>query len=649
MPEEEPKIRIESREELIYLLAEAAAIEHNVMCCYLYGIWSLKRGEQDGLSAEYSEIVQSWKAAMTDVAVEEMTHLTLVGNLATAIGAAPHLSRPNFPIPSGYHPEGVSLELFGFSHALIDHGIFLERPEGIALKDSPEFVHPTHYHRTAAKGTIMPSSQDYNTIGHLYRAIMHGFEALSHQLGEDVLFCGDLSAQISPSDAPLPGLSTVTDLASAEVAIETIIEQGEGAPEHSEDSHYARLVGLRAQLDEILAADPDFAPAFPVAQNPVMHEPIDPHNRVHINDPEAAKVLDLANSLYGHMLRCLVQTFGRSADDADAKGLFLILARELMSVMTPVCEHLASLPAGPDAPGINAGMTFTMLRDIARVPSGAGEMRMMHERLVEMAKYAETIFPKGHSLDGVADTLLGMAAKITVPGVKPAVEPVEPHDDKPSTTESDEDTVGCEEGRDMVLSFDTKRCIHARFCVLGAPEVFLSGVEGQWIFPDKMETETLKAVAHSCPSGAVSYVPKGDVQPEPAPEVNIVNLREDGPYAFKAPIVLDGDEIGFRATLCRCGASNNKPFCDGSHKDINFKVTGEPETRASEPLVVRDGQLSITAQKNGPLQVKGNLEICAGTGRNIDRVQTARLCRCGGSKTKPFCDNTHLKIGFKSD
>lgn len=263
MSEEEPKIRIETREELIYLLAEAAAIEHNVMCCYLYGVWSLKRGEQDGLSAKYAEIVQSWKAGITGVAIEEMTHLTLVGNLATAIGAAPHLSRPNFPIPSGYHPEGVSLELFGFSHALIDHGIFLERPEGMPLRDSPEFVHPTDYHRTAPKGTIMPSAQDYLTIGHLYRGIMHGFEVLTDKLGEDVLFCGDVASQISPADAPLPGLSVVTNLDSAEEAIETIIEQGEGAPEHSEDSHYQRLVNLRTQLDEILAADPAFEPHSP--------------------------------------------------------------------------------------------------------------------------------------------------------------------------------------------------------------------------------------------------------------------------------------------------------------------------------------------------------------------------------------------------
>ena len=42
----EPRIQVETREELIYLLAEAAAIEHNLMCCYLYAAWSLKRGER---------------------------------------------------------------------------------------------------------------------------------------------------------------------------------------------------------------------------------------------------------------------------------------------------------------------------------------------------------------------------------------------------------------------------------------------------------------------------------------------------------------------------------------------------------------------------------------------------------------------------
>ena len=649
MSEEEPKIRIETREELIYLLAEAAAIEHNVMCCYLYGIWSLKRGEQDGLSPEQAKVVQGWKLAMTAVAVEEMSHLTLVGNLATSIGAAPHLSRPDFPIPSGYHPEGVSLELLGFSHALIDHGIFLERPEGMQLRDAPEFVHPSHYHRTTAKGSIMPSAQDYLTIGHLYRGIMHGFEVLSNKIGEDKFFCGEISGQISPVDAPLPGLSVVTDLASAEVALETIINQGEGAPEHSEDSHYQKFLNLRDQLDEMLSADPTFEPAFPVARNPVMQQPIDNQNRVYIDDPDATKVLELANSIYGHMLRALVQSFGRESEDGDNKRLFLTLARELMSVLTPVCEHLASLPASPTLPGVNAGMTFTMLRDVARIPGGASEMRMMSERFIEIAEYARTLFPQGHALDGISDTLVGMASKIDVPGLKLPVETIKPDDDKPKVTEKDEETVGRGEGRDMVLSFDTRLCVHAAFCSYGAPKVFLRGVKGQWIFPDAMETDAIRGVVHNCPSGAISYVPKGDTLPEPAPAINTVNLRENGPYAFRAPMSVNGEDVGFRAALCRCGESKNKPFCDGTHLRNGFKATGEPDSSPYEPLEVEDGPVTVLAQKNGPLLVSGNLDICSGTGRSIKTVQSARLCRCGGSKTKPFCDNTHLKIGFKAN
>ncbi|MEZ5785644.1 MAG: ferritin-like domain-containing protein [Xanthobacteraceae bacterium] len=648
----EPKIRIETREELVYLLAEAAAIEHNVMCCYLYAAWSLKSSEREGLTADQVAIVQNWKRAITAVAVEEMTHLTIVGNLASAIGAAPHLSRPNFPIPFGYHPSAIDLELFGFSHALIDHAIFLERPEGVDLKDAPEFVHPSNYHRTAPKEFIMPSAQDYLTIGHLYRGIMHGFEVLSMKLGEGNLFCGSVSAQIGPADTPLPGLCTVTDLATAEQAIETIIEQGEGAPAHTSNSHYQRFLNMRAQLDEILADDPDFRPAYPVARNPVMRQPIDAANRVWINDPQAARILDLANAIYGHMLRCLVQAYGRDADGSDNKRLLITLSRELMSVLTPVCEHLASLPANPDYPGIHAGMTFTMLRDIARLPGGAGEMRMLSERMMEMGDQAGRLFPQGHALDGIADTIKGMASDLPVADLGSPVVPVAAVDARPRAKKSlglDEDPVGRAEGRDMVLSFDTRRCIHARFCVLGAPEVVLSGVEGQWLFPDKMETNALRAIVHDCPSGAIFYTPKGDAEPEPAPAVNTVSLRENGPYAIRARLKLNGENVGYRAALCRCGASNTKPFCDRAHQKLGFRATGEETPKPSQPLQSRDGTVSIEPQRNGPLQLVGNLEICTGTGRCIDRVTRVRLCRCGGSKTKPYCDNTHLKIGFKAD
>ena len=104
-----------------------------------------------------------------------------------------------------------------------------------------------------------------------------------------------------------------------------------------------------------------------------------------------------------------------------------------------------------------------------------------------------------------------------------------------------------------------------------------------------------------------------------------------------------------RATLCRCGASKNKPFCDGSHNAIAFAASGEPATRASEPLGARGGKLTVTPMPNGPLSLSGPLEICTGNGRTVDRVTKARLCRCGGSNTKPYCDGTHARIGFRSD
>ncbi|MCW2751130.1 MAG: hypothetical protein JWR83_2240, partial [Aeromicrobium sp.] len=111
----EPTIRVETREELIYLLAEAAAVEHSIMCCYLYAAWSLKRSPEDGLTPAQVEAVERWRSAILSVAVEEMGHLALVANLTSSIGAGPHFSRPEFPVPPGRLPSGIILELSRFS------------------------------------------------------------------------------------------------------------------------------------------------------------------------------------------------------------------------------------------------------------------------------------------------------------------------------------------------------------------------------------------------------------------------------------------------------------------------------------------------------------------------------------------------------
>ena len=149
--------------------------------------------------------------------------------------------------------------------------------------------------------------------------------------------------------------------------------------------------------------------------------------------------------------------------------------------------------------------------------------------------------------------------------------------------------------------------------------------------------------------GAIRYARKDGQPNEAAPPVKLISIRENGPYAVRADIQLDGVAAGYRATLCRCGASKHKPFCDGSHHDIDFAASGEPLTGSADMLDVRDGALEIEPQVDGPLRVRGNVEITSGTGRVVARVQQAKLCRCGGSSTKPFCDGTHQRIGFRSD
>src|SRR4029077_1015950 len=118
-------------------------------------------------------------------------------------------------------------------------------------------------------------------------------------------------------------------------------------------------------------------------------------------------------------------------------------------------------------------------------------------------------------------------------------------------------------GEKLELQFEARRCIHSRFCVTWAPQVFLANVKGPWLRPDAMPVEQLVEVAHACPSGAIRYRRLDGAANEPVPPVNLASVREGGPYAFRGQLQIDGAAAGFRATLCRCGASKNKPYCDG--------------------------------------------------------------------------------------
>jgi CDGSH-type Zn-finger protein/uncharacterized Fe-S cluster protein YjdI len=204
-------------------------------------------------------------------------------------------------------------------------------------------------------------------------------------------------------------------------------------------------------------------------------------------------------------------------------------------------------------------------------------------------------------------------------------------------------------GERITVLNDAKRCIHSRYCVLNLPSVFKPNVDGPWIDSNGAATEATIAVIAKCPSGALRYRPQGATAAEGAPGVNTMRVWEDGPLAVYAELNVGGDRSSHRATLCRCGKSFNKPYCDRMHVKAGFKATGEPPSGEAEPLAVTNGPLTVTPTLDGPLHVEGALEICSASGRTITRTMETWLCRCGHSQNKPFCDGSHEAAGFKAD
>ncbi len=206
------------------------------------------------------------------------------------------------------------------------------------------------------------------------------------------------------------------------------------------------------------------------------------------------------------------------------------------------------------------------------------------------------------------------------------------------------------ESSELVVNFDGKKCIHARRCVLGLPKVFVPGAKGAWIFPDQASADEVTRLIDTCPSGALTYERKDRGPEECVPQVNTARLWQNGPVEYKGDLQIAGDEPAKRAVLCRCGHSKNKPYCDNSHVEAGFEATGEEAGDSdAETLEVRDGPVTFTLAKDGPLIVEGNLEIIAASGRRLATKTKAFMCRCGASANKPYCDGSHKKIGFEAD
>ena len=248
-----------------------------------------------------------------------MLHLALVQNLLTAVGAAPRLARPNFPMPAYSYPAGVRIELLPFGEAALRHFAFLERPEGMDVEDAEGFeaIEQAVALPHDEGDEIVPHLQEFDTIGQLYRSIQAGLEHLAeparprapvHRPGERP---GDRGA------LPLggarrghrPGVGAARDRHDRRA--------GRRAPAGEwRDAHFGRLLGILDEYLEIKRTDPGFEPARPVVAANVRQQATGVPMPL-ITDPGTARCMDLLNVTYEVLLQLLSRYFAHTDETPE--------------------------------------------------------------------------------------------------------------------------------------------------------------------------------------------------------------------------------------------------------------------------------------------------------------------------------------------
>ena len=135
---------------------------------------------------------------------------------------------------------------------------------------------------------------------------------------------------------------------------------------------------------------------------------------------------------------------------------------------------------------------------------------------------------------------------------------------------------------------------------------------------------------------------------------NSIMVRPDGPLICKSDqtitlldadgnLILEENEFA----LCRCGKSENKPFCDGTHKRLGISMNQDFNDERAEDINGLVGAMTITVKQDAMYSVQGPVTIFSRDGQSVTTRTRGALCWCGFSEKKPFCDVKHKKNGFK--
>ncbi|MGH3202615.1 MAG: ferritin-like domain-containing protein, partial [Streptosporangiaceae bacterium] len=680
-PPEAPFV-IEHREALIYMLCEAAELEHGIMCQYLYAAFSLKQSEAEGLSPEEAAAVTRWRQRINHVATQEMLHLSLVQNLLSAIGCAPHLSRPNFPQPASNYPAGVHLTLLPFGEAALRHFMFLERPEGMDLDDAEGMAAFGRAAPAMTQGEIVPRGQDFATVGHLYRSIEAGIKHLADKFGERWLFVGPPRAQATQQYFRWPELVAVTGLDSAQRAIDEILEQGEGPRGHWRDAHFGQFVGILDEYLQLREANPAFDPVRPVV--PVNVRPaVRDADIPLVTDPVTRQVMDLFNVSYEILLLVLQRFFAHTEEtDAELKALADATVALMFRALKPLGDLVTTLPAGPGYPARTAGPSFELFYETDYVlPHREAAWILLIERLRQAADFCE---PGGPCAPAVTDGLAAVRSSLTeiagsLQAHLPARDlfaetpaPAEPVADLLARAEDFYRTGHPFTGHASELLSNLGDLIRSTYPVVldrqGDPRT-LARLVNSVLRPlaDSLPADPAPAPAPADPA-AVPADPApapADPAPAPAPAPAAVPAPVPAPAPPASPASQTPGAPDARGSLwdaallatrlrARFGRSAPSGLLEATAALQDLAVNEAPASERAKRLAALADQMGtlppgIVTAKNGPYLVTSVAAVRTPLGERLTLPPQLALCRCGASASKPFCDGTHATSGFTDD
>jgi CDGSH-type Zn-finger protein/truncated hemoglobin YjbI len=622
---------IEHREALIYMLCEAAELEHGIMCQYLYAAFSLKQGED--LAGDQLAAAQRWRSRITHVATQEMLHLALVHNLLSAIGAAPHLTRPNLPQPANYYPAGVQLALLPFGEQALRHFMFLERPEGMDLDDADGLRAFGRAQPHLSEQDIVPRGQDFATVGHLYRSIEAGLARLADQHGEDWLFVGPPRAQATPALFGWPELIPVTDLATAQRAIDEILEQGEGPRGHWQSAHFGQFVEILDEYQQMVGASPDFDPVRPVIAANVRPHERDTDVRL-ITDPLTARVTDLFNVGYEILLQTLERFFAHTQEsDAQLKTLVDVSIGLMSRVLRPLGDLVTTMPAGPDYPGRTAGPTFELFyENDYLMPHREAAWALLAERLDEAAGLCGQLQTECDPavlarLNPVLAALRDMSRQLAVELPAATVH---------ARLAAEPDVLDAEQLRQLQTrarelagraggSGELAGLFGATYAIVLAADRYPAALQAL-IVPRLVES-VLRPLADE-----LNAEPAADPAPGEAGSVWTAAKA-----ATELRVRLAGD--------CPPGLAE----AVAALQDLADRIATPTEAKAQQDelwQLMAELPAELRIARNGPYLVTSVPRLRDYLGAEIRPAPQLALCRCGQSALKPLCDGSHARTGF---